>query len=86
MFIGYVLHLVAGFFSIKGIKLFYPLKTSVSSPIMIREFNPHFLYYSLMAQKESPEIGKVMSYNAPVIAMSLSKASTKGCALATSKA
>lgn len=34
--IGYVLHLVADFFTIKGIKLFYPIKTNISSPIIIR--------------------------------------------------
>lgn len=34
--IGYILHLVADFFTIKGIKLFYPVKTNISSPILIR--------------------------------------------------
>lgn len=34
--IGYVSHLVADFFTVKGIKLFYPLKTNISSPIMIK--------------------------------------------------
>lgn len=34
--IGYVLHLVADFFTAKGIQLFYPLKTKSSSPIIIR--------------------------------------------------
>ena len=34
--IGYVLHLVADFFTVKGIQLFYPLKTDISSPIIIR--------------------------------------------------
>ncbi len=34
--IGYILHLVADFFTPKGIKIFYPLNTSVSSPITIK--------------------------------------------------
>lgn len=33
--IGYVLHIIADFFTMKGIQLFYPLKISVSSPIII---------------------------------------------------
>lgn len=33
--IGYVLHLAADFFTIKGIQLFYPLKLNVASPIII---------------------------------------------------
>ena len=34
--IGYILHLVADFFTPKGIKLFYPLKTNIAFPITIR--------------------------------------------------
>ena len=34
--IGYALHLIADFFNPKGIKLFYPLSTNVSSPITIK--------------------------------------------------
>ena len=34
--IGYVLHLVADFFTPKGIKLFYPLDTYIASPITIK--------------------------------------------------
>lgn len=34
--IGYILHLLADFLTIKGIKLFYPIKTNISSPIIIR--------------------------------------------------
>ncbi len=34
--IGYVLHLVADFFTAKGIKLFYPINTNVSFPITIK--------------------------------------------------
>ena len=34
--IGYVLHLLADFFTPKGIQLFYPLKANVSSPITIK--------------------------------------------------
>lgn len=34
--LGYVLHLVADFFTVKGIKLFYPLNLSISSPILIK--------------------------------------------------
>lgn len=34
--VGYVLHLVADFSTPKGIKLFYPLNTNVSSPITIK--------------------------------------------------
>ncbi|NLY46595.1 MAG: metal-dependent hydrolase [Tissierella sp.] len=34
--IGYISHLLADFFTIKGIKLFYPVKTNISSPILIR--------------------------------------------------
>ncbi len=34
--VGYVLHLVADFFTPMGIKLFYPLNVNVSSPITIR--------------------------------------------------
>jgi len=34
--IEYVSHLVADFFTVKGIKLFYPLKTNISSSIMIK--------------------------------------------------
>ena len=34
--IGYILHLIADFFTIKGIKLFYPIKRNISSPILIR--------------------------------------------------
>lgn len=33
--IGYALHLIADFLTIKGIQLFYPLKINVSSPIVI---------------------------------------------------
>ena len=32
---GYALHLLADFFTIKGIQLFYPLKLNVASPIII---------------------------------------------------
>lgn len=34
--IGYASHLMADFFTIKGIKLFYPIKANISSPILIR--------------------------------------------------
>lgn len=34
--IGYISHLIADFFTIKGIKLFYPIKRNISSPILIR--------------------------------------------------
>jgi len=34
--LGYVLHLVADFFTVKGIKLFFPLNLSISSPIIIK--------------------------------------------------
>ncbi len=34
--IGYVLHLLADFFTIKGVRLFFPLKTNISSPIIIK--------------------------------------------------
>ena len=34
--IGYILHLVADFFTPKGIKLFYPLKTNIAFPITVR--------------------------------------------------
>ena len=34
--IGYILHLIADFFTPQGIKLFYPLKTNVSAPITIK--------------------------------------------------
>ena len=34
--LGYILHLVADFFTPMGIKLFYPLNVNVSSPITIR--------------------------------------------------
>lgn len=34
--IGYILHLVADFFTPKGIKLFYPLKTNIAFPITIK--------------------------------------------------
>ena len=34
--IGYALHLIADFFTPKGIKLFYPLNVNVSSPITIK--------------------------------------------------
>lgn len=34
--IGYISHLLADFFTIKGIKLFYPIKTNISSPILIK--------------------------------------------------
>lgn len=34
--IGYVLHLIADFFTPRGIRLFYPLKVNVSSPINIK--------------------------------------------------
>lgn len=37
--IGYVLHLIADLFTIKGIKLFYPLKTNISSPVVINTNN-----------------------------------------------
>lgn len=37
--VGYVLHLVADFFTPRGIRLFYPLKISVSSPINIKTGN-----------------------------------------------
>lgn len=37
--IGYLLHLVADFFTYKGIKLFYPLNINVSSPITIKTNN-----------------------------------------------
>lgn len=37
--LGYLLHLVADFFTVKGIKLFYPLNKNVSSPIMIKTDN-----------------------------------------------
>ena len=37
--IGYALHLIADLFTIKGIKLFYPLKTNISSPIVINTNN-----------------------------------------------
>ncbi|MDR7871152.1 MAG: metal-dependent hydrolase [Tissierellaceae bacterium] len=37
--IGYASHLVADFFTIKGIKLFYPSKTNISSPIIIKTNN-----------------------------------------------
>lgn len=37
--IGYISHLIADFFTVKGIKLFYPLDTFVSSPIMIKTDN-----------------------------------------------
>lgn len=33
--IGYILHLIADFFTPQGIKLFYPLKSNVSAPITI---------------------------------------------------
>ncbi|TCU79155.1 inner membrane protein [Tissierella praeacuta] len=34
--IGYVLHILADLFTIKGVKLFYPLKNNISFPIKIR--------------------------------------------------
>lgn len=34
--IGYILHLIADFFTPQGIKLFYPLRTNVSAPITIK--------------------------------------------------
>lgn len=34
--IGYVLHIIADFFTPKGIKLFYPLNYKISSPITIK--------------------------------------------------
>ncbi len=34
--IGYVLHIIADLFTIKGVKLFYPLKNNISLPIKIR--------------------------------------------------
>lgn len=34
--IGYLLHLVADFFTLKGIKLFFPLDTNISSPIILK--------------------------------------------------
>lgn len=37
--IGYLLHLLADFFTIKGIQLFYPLKFNVASPIIINTKN-----------------------------------------------
>lgn len=36
---GYLLHLVADFFTVKGIKLFYPLNKNVSSPLVIKTNN-----------------------------------------------
>lgn len=38
--IGYILHLVADFFTPQGIKLFYPLKSNVSAPITITTDSP----------------------------------------------
>ncbi|WFA10099.1 metal-dependent hydrolase [Tissierella sp. Yu-01] len=43
--IGYTLHLVADFFTIKGIKLFFPLNVSISSPIIL---NPNKMYENLV--------------------------------------
>jgi inner membrane protein len=43
--IGYALHLLADFFTIKGIKLFFPLAFNVSSPIIL---NPNKMYENLV--------------------------------------
>lgn len=37
--LGYLSHLIGDFFTVKGIKLFYPLNINVTSPIMIRTDN-----------------------------------------------
>lgn len=37
--IGYISHIIADFFTIKGIKLFYPFGKNISSPIMIKTSN-----------------------------------------------
>ena len=48
---GYASHLVADFFTVKGIKLFYPVDSSISSPIIIKTNslfeNIIFLFLSL---------------------------------------
>ncbi|HLR33918.1 MAG TPA: metal-dependent hydrolase [Tissierellales bacterium] len=37
--LGYALHLAADFFNPKGIKLFYPLKNNISSPITVKTYS-----------------------------------------------
>lgn len=53
--IGYGLHLLADFFTVKGIQLFYPIKKNISSPIVVKnntEFeNFIFICLSIYAMK-----------------------------------
>lgn len=37
--LGFILHLIADFFTSQGIKLFYPIKKNISSPIVIKTNN-----------------------------------------------